>query len=55
MSNLDTLMQDLVVANRILAEEDVVDAYGHVSLRNPDDAGAFFSGAVGIAGIGGTR
>ncbi len=42
MSNLDTLMQDLVVANRILAEEDVVDAYGHVSLRNPDDAAHFF-------------
>ncbi len=42
MSNLDTLMQDLVVANRILAKEDVVDAYGHVSLRNPDNPGHFF-------------
>jgi Class II Aldolase and Adducin N-terminal domain len=39
MSNLDTLIQDLVIANRILAKEDVVDAYGHVSVRhreNPD-------------------
>jgi ribulose-5-phosphate 4-epimerase/fuculose-1-phosphate aldolase len=42
MTNLDRLMQDLVVANRILAKEDVVDAYGHVSLRNPDDRSHFF-------------
>jgi ribulose-5-phosphate 4-epimerase/fuculose-1-phosphate aldolase len=33
---------DLVVANRILASEDVVDAYGHVSLRHPEDAKRFF-------------
>ena len=30
-------LRDVVVANRILAREDVVDAYGHVSLRHPDD------------------
>jgi len=28
---------ELVIANRILATEDVVDAYGHVSVRHPDD------------------
>ena len=28
---------DLVVANRILANENVVDAYGHVSMRHPRD------------------
>jgi hypothetical protein len=33
MSNLDSLIQDLVIANRILAKEEVVDAYGHVSIR----------------------
>ena len=27
----------LVAANRILANEDVVDAFGHVSLRHPDN------------------
>ena len=27
MGNLDTLIQDLVIANRILAREEVVDAY----------------------------
>jgi len=29
------LLEDLVAANRILANEGVVDAYGHVSLRHP--------------------
>ncbi|HZO04050.1 MAG TPA: class II aldolase/adducin family protein [Burkholderiales bacterium] len=33
---------DLVVANRILANENVVDAYGHVSVRHPDDPKRFF-------------
>jgi len=33
---LNKLIDDLVDANRILANEDVVDAYGHVSLRHPD-------------------
>ena len=28
---------EVVIANRILAHEDVVDAYGHVSLRTADD------------------
>src|ERR1700754_3277196 len=42
MSNLDTLISDLVIANRILAKEDVVDAYGHVSIRNPDNPKSFF-------------
>jgi HCOMODA/2-hydroxy-3-carboxy-muconic semialdehyde decarboxylase len=42
MSNLDTVLQDLVVANRILAKEEVVDAYGHVSIRHPDNPNHFF-------------
>src|ERR1700720_5039472 len=41
MSSLDSLIQDLVIANRILAKEEVVDAYGHVSVRHPDDAKRF--------------
>jgi ribulose-5-phosphate 4-epimerase/fuculose-1-phosphate aldolase len=36
------VIQDLVVANRILANENVVDAYGHVSIRNPDNPKRFF-------------
>src|SRR5438105_14016618 len=41
MSSLDSLIQDLVIANRILAREEVVDAYGHVSVRHPDDPKCF--------------
>ena len=41
MSNLDTLIQDLVIANRILAREEVADAYGHVSVRDPDNPNRF--------------
>src|ERR1700724_3161876 len=41
MSSLDSLIQDLVIANRILAKEEVVDAYGHVSVRHPDDPRRF--------------
>ena len=36
MDDLETQLRDLVVANRILAREEVVDAYGHVSLRHPN-------------------
>ena len=42
MSSIDTLISDLVIANRILAKEDVVDAYGHVSVRHPDNPKRFF-------------
>ncbi len=41
MSDISTLVRDLVVANRILARENVVDAYGHVSVRHPDDPQRF--------------
>src|ERR1700720_389947 len=42
MSQLDDLLRDLVVANRILSREDVVDAYGHISIRHPDNPKHFF-------------
>jgi HCOMODA/2-hydroxy-3-carboxy-muconic semialdehyde decarboxylase len=41
MSVIPALVRDLVVANRILARENVVDAYGHVSVRHPDDPHRF--------------
>ena len=41
MSNLDNIFRDLVIANRILATEEVVDAYGHVSIRHPDNPNHF--------------
>ncbi len=36
-----SLLEDLVAANRILAEHGVIDAYGHVSLRSPRDPNRF--------------
>src|SRR5262249_57314401 len=41
MSGLTALIRDLVVANRILAAENVVDAYGHVSVRHPSKPDRF--------------
>jgi len=41
MGNLDTLIQDLVIANRILARKEVVDAYGHVSVRHRENPNRF--------------
>ena len=37
MSSLVNVLQEIVVANRILAREDVVDAFGHVSVRHPEN------------------
>ena len=34
---LEKALRDVVIANRILAHESVVDAYGHVSVRHPLD------------------
>jgi HCOMODA/2-hydroxy-3-carboxy-muconic semialdehyde decarboxylase len=38
----ESLLEDLVAANRILAEHGVIDAYGHVSIRSPRDPKRFF-------------
>jgi HCOMODA/2-hydroxy-3-carboxy-muconic semialdehyde decarboxylase len=35
MSELETALRNVVIANRILAHQGVVDAYGHVSIRHP--------------------
>ena len=35
MDEVQRAIRDLVIANRILGKEDVVDAYGHVSIRHP--------------------
>lgn len=36
MTDHNDILHDLVVANRILAHEGVVDGFGHVSIRHPD-------------------
>lgn len=39
--SLEQAIRHVVVANRILANERVVDAYGHVSVRHPLDPGRY--------------
>jgi ribulose-5-phosphate 4-epimerase/fuculose-1-phosphate aldolase len=41
MSTLTTVVDDLVAANRILAGLEVLDGFGHVSVRHPDRADRF--------------
>jgi HCOMODA/2-hydroxy-3-carboxy-muconic semialdehyde decarboxylase len=41
-NSLDDLRYDLALASRILANEGVLDAFGHVSLRHPGDSGRYF-------------
>ncbi len=41
MNNLIECLRDLVIANRIIAREGVVDGYGHISLRHPDKPDRF--------------
>jgi ribulose-5-phosphate 4-epimerase/fuculose-1-phosphate aldolase len=43
--SLTDILRDLVTANRILAHEGVVDAYGHISVRHPERADRFFLAA----------
>jgi ribulose-5-phosphate 4-epimerase/fuculose-1-phosphate aldolase len=42
MSDMEDILRDLVLANRILGHEGVVDAYGHVSVRSPDNPNRYF-------------
>jgi len=42
MPALASLLDELVTANRILARERVVDAFGHVSVRHPDRTDRYF-------------
>jgi ribulose-5-phosphate 4-epimerase/fuculose-1-phosphate aldolase len=37
MGRLDFILEELVTANRVLANEGIVDSFGHVSARHPDN------------------
>jgi len=39
---VEAALADLVIANRILANENVIDAFGHVSIRHPERADRYF-------------
>ncbi len=45
MPDLEAALDNLVAANRILAHEGIVDAYGHVSMRHPERPDRFFLAA----------
>jgi ribulose-5-phosphate 4-epimerase/fuculose-1-phosphate aldolase len=38
MAKTDMIIEELVTANRILANEGIVDSFGHVSVRHPERA-----------------
>lgn len=40
--DLPVQLRDLVIANRVLARHDVLDAFGHVSIRHPGNPGRYF-------------
>ncbi len=42
MQDIVERMRDLVFANRILAREGVVDAFGHISMRSPENPERYF-------------
>ena len=42
MNALDDVKRDLVRANRILAHEGIVEAWGHISVRNPENPDTYF-------------
>jgi ribulose-5-phosphate 4-epimerase/fuculose-1-phosphate aldolase len=42
MAPLIAALDELVTANRILAREGIVDAFGHASIRHPERADRFF-------------
>jgi HCOMODA/2-hydroxy-3-carboxy-muconic semialdehyde decarboxylase len=46
-----TLIEDLVLANRILDNEGVLDGYGHVSVRSPNNANHYFLARAGAPAL----
>ncbi len=39
---LDFVRQEVAIANRILANEGIIDAFGHISMRHPTDPNRYF-------------
>ena len=42
MAKLDDALEELVTANRILASQGIVDSYGHVTIRSPDNPERYY-------------
>jgi ribulose-5-phosphate 4-epimerase/fuculose-1-phosphate aldolase len=45
------VIDELVIANHILANEGVLDGYGHVSVRNPADPNRYFLARAGAPAL----
>lgn len=41
-TNLDDVRRELAIGNRMVANEGVLDAFGHVSMRHPDNPSRYF-------------
>ena len=41
-ANLAEVRAELALANRIVAHEGIIDAFGHVSVRHPDNPNRYF-------------
>ncbi|MBT7267796.1 MAG: class II aldolase/adducin family protein [Rhodospirillaceae bacterium] len=41
-AEIEELLDELVLANHILANENVVDSFGHISVRNPNNPNHYF-------------
>ena len=52
---LNDVITELALANRILANEGVLDAFGHVSVRHPTRSEALFVVALALAAADRTR
>lgn len=48
-TEITATIDDLVAANRILAAEDILDGFGHVSVRHPEHRETFFISSVRAA------
>jgi ribulose-5-phosphate 4-epimerase/fuculose-1-phosphate aldolase len=46
-----SVIDELVTANHILANEDVLDGYGHVSVRSPGNPRHYFLAGAGAPGL----
>jgi HCOMODA/2-hydroxy-3-carboxy-muconic semialdehyde decarboxylase len=41
-TNLDDVRRELAIGNRMVANEGVLDAFGHISMRHPDNPNRYF-------------
>ena len=49
--SIQQLLEDLIIANRIIYQQNVVDAFGHISVRHANDADKFIMSASMAPGL----